>query len=258
MVERLGRARVDRFVNFTDTLYRNASSRSVISPAIADEMRRRTGIDCSNFFRCAVEPETIAQLRQPAPPPPEDVIRIGYAGTIIAEPTFALFVQALQSIRSRLKRRVEIHLYGSHSYRGRAWFDPDLIVEHGFISESELHRLYRAGTWGLAIMHLDESDPRYNHFSFPCKFTMSLAAGLPLICIGHPKTPLVELAKNYQVGLHLTDPATLAERLAVGLEDFSRFPGYRVEILRCAEIEFNAARNRETMHRILNAAQKKA
>ena len=88
MVRRLGRQRADRFARLADDLYRNAASRSVISPAMAEAMRLRTGVSCSNFFRCAVEPEAIARLHEPAPPPPDDVIRIGYAGVIIAEPTF--------------------------------------------------------------------------------------------------------------------------------------------------------------------------
>jgi glycosyltransferase involved in cell wall biosynthesis len=165
-------------------------------------------------------------------------------------------VKALQTIRHQLSRRVEIHLYGSQLYGSRDWFDPDLIIEHGFISEAELNRLYREGTWGLAIMHLEDIDPRYNRFSFPCKFSMSLASGLPLICIGHPKSPLIELARDYRLGILLTDQDTnkMADSLRQGLEDFSRFDEYRAEILRCAETEFNAERNRQRLHQLLDAA----
>ncbi len=256
MVQRLGQRRTDRFTRMADEIYRDASSRSVISPAMAEEMRRRTGIECTNFFRCAVEPEAIARLREPAAKPPEDVIRIGYAGVIIAEPTFVRLVKALQKIRGQLSRKVEIHLYGSQLYGDRDWFDKDLITEHGFISDAELDRHYRSGTWGLAIMHIDEVDPRYNHFSFPCKFSMSLASGLPLICLGHAKTPLIELAKDYQLGLVSTesDVDKLAEILRQGLEDFSRFEGYRAEILRCAETEFNAESKRKKIQQLLYSA----
>ena len=256
MVERLGLPRTDRFTHMVDDLYRNAASRSVISPAMAEEMRLRTGVSCSNFFRCAVEPEAIARLRDPAPTPPQDVIRIGYAGVIIAEPTFARLVKALQKIRGQLTRRVEIHLYGSQLYGDREWFDPELIIEHGFISDAELNQHYGSGTWGLAIMHTDDIDPRYNHFSFPCKFAMSLAFGLPLICLGHPKTPLIQLARDYRLGLMSTetDVDALAASLLKGLEDFSRFDEYRAEILRCTETEFNAERKRAKLHEYLAAA----
>jgi glycosyltransferase involved in cell wall biosynthesis len=257
MVERLGRRRTERFTLMTDTIYKNASSRSVISPAMAEEMRKRTGVECSNLFRCAVEPEAIARLREPAPKPPGDVIRIGYAGSILAESTFAHLVKAIQSIRNQLSRPVEIHLYGSQRYGNRDWFDPSLITEHGFISEAELDRHYRSGTWGVAIMHLEDVDPRYNHFSFPCKFSMSLAAGLPLICLGNPKTPLIELVRNYNVGLVSSEQsiAGLAGILLKGLEDFDRFEKYRTEILRCTETEFSAERKRQKLHELLNAAR---
>ena len=151
---------------------------------------------------------------------------------------------------------MEIHLYGDQLYRDRDWFDPGLIIEHGFISDAELNRHYRAGTWGLAIMHLDDSDPRYNLYSFPCKFTMSLASGLPLICIGHPQTPLIRLARDYHLGLLLTESDTdlLADSLLQGLEDFSRFDEYRAEILRCAEAEFSAERKRKKLHQLLDTA----
>ena len=256
MVQRLGAQRAARFRKMADVLYKNASNRSVISPAMAEDMRQRTGVECANLFRCAVEPEAMARLREPAPKPPDDVIRIGYAGVIIAEPTFVRLVKALQKIRGQLTRKVEIHLYGSQLYGDRDWFDPDLITEHGFISEADLNRHYRSGTWGLAIMHLDEVDPRYNHFSFPCKFTMSLASGLPLICIGHRKTPLIELAKDYHLGLISSESNVdkLAETLLDGLEDFSHFDDYRAEILRCAETEFNAERNRKKLHQLLDSA----
>jgi len=257
MLERLGRRRTDRFMGMAETLFKNASSRSVISPAMAEDMRLRTGVPCSNFFRCSVEPEAIAQLREPAPKPPDDVIRIAYAGTILAEPTFAHLVKAVQAIRGQLSRRVEIHLYGNHDYSNRDWFVPDLIIQHGFMSEADLNRDYRTATWGLAIMHQEDVDPRYNRFSFPCKFSMSLASGLPLICIGHSQTPLIELAREYHVGLLLTgsDVDKLAENLLQGLEDFSRFDEYRSEVLRCAENEFNAERNRKKLHQLLESAR---
>jgi glycosyltransferase involved in cell wall biosynthesis len=257
MVQRLGRDRTDRFTKMANSIYRNAANRSIISPAMGTEMERLTGVACADYFRCAIEPEVIARLSEPAPAPPEDVIRIGYAGVIIAEPTFVRLVRALQLIRGKLTRRVEIHLYGMQRYADREWFDPELIIEHGFISDAELDRHYRSGTWGLAIMHVDEIDPRYNHYSFPCKFTMALSSGLPLICIGHRDTPLIQLAKDYRLGLMLDESGvdSLAESLLAGLEDFSKFPAYRAEVRRCAEKEFNAEIKRRRIHEWLKEAQ---
>ena len=256
IVRQVGQGRADRFMGYAETMFRNASSRSLISPPMAEDMRERTGIECNTFFRCSVEPEMIAKLREPLPPPVDDVIRICYAGTIHVEPAFEIFIAALKSIRHQLKRRLEVHLYGSQLYQDRAWFDPDFIFEHGFLSEADLDREYKKGTWGLAIMHLEDIEPRYNHFSFPCKFSMSLAAGLPLICIGHQRSGLMELTRHYDVGLQYTekDMATLGEKLRDHLEDSSHFNKYRAEMLRCAETEFNAAANRQKLHKLLYAA----
>jgi len=46
----------------------------------------------------------------------------------------------------------------------------------------------------------------------------------------------------------------MAETLLKCLEDFSPFEKYRAEILRCAETEFNAERNRQKLHQLLDAA----
>jgi glycosyltransferase involved in cell wall biosynthesis len=256
-IETFGRARTARFMRYTEEMYRNASSRAVISPAMAQDMRSRTGIDCANIFRCAVEPEMLARLSNPVVMPKDDVIRIGYAGTIIAEPTFARFVRALQTVRQRLNRKIEIHLYSWHGYREKDWFDPSLILEKGPKSEAEIYECYQQLTWGLAMMKLEDDDPVYNRFSFPCKFTASLAAGLPLICVGHRNSALIELAKNYRLGLLLTDEnaADLEDRLCEGLADFSRFDQYRSEIVRCAQNEFNAELNRTKLHELMRGAQ---
>ena len=87
---------------------------------------------------------------------------------------------------------------------------------------------------------------------------MALASGLPVICIGHRQSPLIEVAKDYRLGIILTDSDTntMAETLKQGLEDFSRFAEYRKETLRCAENEVNAERNRQQLHQLLAAAQK--
>jgi glycosyltransferase involved in cell wall biosynthesis len=256
MMATLGPKRAERFMKDTEQLYRNASSQAVICPAMAEEMRVRTGIECSNIFRCAVESEILPKLQQPVPRPKDDTIRIGYAGTIITESTFARFITALRTARERLNRKVEIHLYSWHSYAGREWFDSSLIIEHGPKSEAEIYEQYQQLTWGLAIMDLEDTDPRYNRLSFPCKFTAALAAGLPLICVGHRKSALMELAKNYRLGLLLTDEDAdiLADKLYESLADFSRFDGYRSEIARCAETDFNAERNRKTFHELIRTA----
>jgi glycosyltransferase involved in cell wall biosynthesis len=259
-VQSLGRKRATRFMAFTEELYGRASSQAVIGPEMADDMRLRTGIDCHHVFRCAVEPETMIKLQSPITFSKDDVIRIGYAGTIIAEETFARLVAALKVVRERIHRKIEIHLFSWHSYKNETWFDASLIIEHGAQTEAEIYKRYQELTWGLAIMKLDDNDPRYNRMSFPCKFTAALAAGLPLICMGNQHSALINLAKNYRLGLLFTDAdvGQLEEKLCAGLTDFSRFPEYRQESARCAAREFNAERNRAELNELIRASMNPA
>ncbi len=258
-VKSMGRRRIDRFMGYTEDLYLQADSRAVIGPEMAEDMRQRTGISCTNVFRCAVEPEILARLAEAASPPRDEIIRIGYAGTILAEATFARLIVALKKVGSRLNRKIELHLYSWHSYKNRAWFDPDVVIEHGARTEAEVYEEYRKMTWGLSIMKLDDDDPRYNRLSFPCKFTAALAAGIPLICIGNRHSSLMEMAKDYRLGLVLTeeDEPHFEDRMCEVLPDFSKFDVYRSEILRCARKEFNAGRNREELHEMMGTVAKR-
>jgi glycosyltransferase involved in cell wall biosynthesis len=238
-----------------EEVYRGASSRDVISPAMAEDLRQRTGVECSTIFRCSVEPETLSRLPLSPEPPGDDVIRIGYAGTIIAEEAFSRFVAAAKAAGQKMGRKVEIHLFSWQPHPNRQSFDLSIIIERGSRTEEEIYREYQKLTWGLTLMHLDDNDPRYNRFSFPCKFTSALAAGIPLICVGHPASTLADMARRYDLGLLLTDEDAMVDQLTKGLADFSRFDHYRREGARCAEAEFNAERNREAFRQFIRQAQ---
>lgn len=237
------------FQGMLDDLYAGASSRDVIGPEMAGDLEQRTGRKTDTFFRCSVEPEEFEHVRNKTLAPICDKIIIGYPGTILAEDTFARFIAALDLIREKLPLPVEVHLFTAHSYRDRAWYDPSLIFEQGFLYGEDLERAYRRCNWGLAIMPLKETNPRYSRFSFPCKFTRPLASGLPIICLGHPESSLIRLAIHYQLGpvLSLTEPAQIASALLSALSDLEASPRVRSEILRCAENEFNAERNRRRL-----------
>ncbi len=187
LVRSMGAGRATRFQQMIDDLYAGAVSRDVYMRETGDEMERVTGCKADIIVRCGAEPEEIDYVRTKAFPLPQDKIRIGYPGTIVAEDTFARFISALKLLAPKLPLPVEVNLFGFHSYRDRPWFDPSIIVEHGYLPEDELDRRYCACNWGLAIMELDDSNPRYSRFTFPCKFTRALAAGLPVIAIGHPE-----------------------------------------------------------------------
>lgn len=257
-VRRLGASMAEAHLRMTEKLYAKASSRCVIGQPMALEFERKTGVKPELIERCAVEPEALEALealtaRRPAAGP-RTTLRIGYAGTIIAEETFALFVSALQKIRHELPAPVEIHVFGSERYGDRRWFDPSLIVEHGFVTDAELDKLYGECHWGLAMMHLDDADPRYNRFSFPCKFTMALSSGLPLICLGHPQSGLMALAQHYRLGIMITDHdlEKTAALLRQELPRTDRLAEFHAEIVRCAQTDFNAGKNRSRLHALFH------
>src|ERR1035441_6427428 len=166
-VRSMGAKRAARFQRIVDDLYAGAVSRDVYMQETGDEMERTTDCKADIIVRCGVEPEELAYVRAKPFLPPRDKIRIGYPGTIIAEDTFARFIAALKLLGPKLPLPLEVNLFGIHSYRNRSWFDASIIVEHGYLPEGELDRRYRNCNWGLAIMELDDSNPRYSRFTFP-------------------------------------------------------------------------------------------
>jgi glycosyltransferase involved in cell wall biosynthesis len=259
LVRSMGARRAARFQRMIEELYAGAVSRDVYMQETGDELERKTGCKADLVLRAGLEPEEFNYIRSKPFLAPQEKIRIGYAGTIIAEDTFARFIAALQLLRPKLPLPLEVNLFGIHSYRNRPWFDSSLIVEHGFLPEDEFDRRYSACHWGLIIMELDDSNPRYSRFTFPNKFTRSVAAGLPIISIGHPACTLIKLANKYRLGPVVTamEPAAIAEALAPALSDFSEPPQLRAELLRCAETEFDGESNRRKLHQLFRAAGKK-
>ena len=177
-------------------------------------------------------------------------IRIAYAGTIIVEEEFALFVRALARIRSRLDRPVTLEIFGSHSYQSREWFDAAWIRERGNLREPELLQALRQCDWGFAPMALSDDDPRYNRFSFPTKFISYLAAGLPVITLGHPESSVVKMAVAYRVGpcIQSGEAGVLEQELQAAFAVSNAREKFSGEILRCARSEFDAGRMRKTLH----------
>ena len=257
LVTSLGANRALRFQRMVDDLYAGAVSRDVYMQETGDEMERTTGKKADLIIRCGAEPEEIESIRTKTFPPQNDKIQIGYPGTIIAEDTFARFIAALQLIRSELP--VEVNLFGVHSYRNRPWFDDSLIVEHGYLSEQEFDRRYLNCNWGLTIMELDDSNPRYSRFTFPCKFTRSLAAGLPIIAIGHPECTLAQLASRYKLGPVITTSETpeIANALRKAFQQHQQSSQLRNELLRCLNSEFNAEVNRINLHQLFRERARK-
>jgi hypothetical protein len=258
-VRSLGAPRAARFQGMIDDLYRGAVSRDVYMQETGDEMERTTGAKADLIVRCGAEPEEIDYIHAKPITPARNKIRIGYPGTIIAEDTFARFIAALKLLQAKLPLPVEVNLFGAHSYRSRPWFDESLIVEHGYLPEDELLRRYGSCDWGLAIMELDDSNPRYSRFTFPCKFTRALASALPVIAIGHPACTLIQFSRQFQLGPVITasDPQAIADGLRPALTQSGDSPERRKEILRCVESEFNAELNRRRLHALWAADTRK-
>ena len=261
LVQRMARVQVE--------IYSRADSRDATSLPMLDELHRTTGRHGIQMLHQGLEPEDFGYLEsrllpldpQHSTPPPlqpstladrlSTPIRIAYAGTILCEPEFALFVSLLESIIQQRTTNneprtplLELHLFGSHTYSTRPWFNPDWMVEHGNLADRELVHVLRNFDWGFIPMALDDTDPRYNRFSFPTKFITYLAAGLPPITIGHPESSVMKMAAAYDVGITISTAAPALDELAEALFAPNAKAKHLPEILLCAREQFDAAKMR--------------
>jgi hypothetical protein len=245
-IVRFGAARAKRMAAMAEQLFAAATTRDVICRAMADDLRTRTGRD-SSINRAGLEDEDFDYLAM-TPEAPGDSIRIAYAGTIIAAKTFAVFAGALAQVRNGLPLPLTLDFFGDHSYRSQEWFDPAWMKEHGNLAAAELSRALKECTWGFAPMELTDDNPRYNRFSLPTKFVSYLAAGLPIITLGHSESTTVKMASEYDVGLCATSAETLGTQLPAALSESNPKLKYRAGIQRCALAEFDARRMRAELY----------
>jgi len=253
-VFRFGLRRARRMAAITDALYSTATTRDAISEPMLVDLHSRTGHNGA-LVRAGLEPSDFSYLADKASSPTAE-IRIAYAGTIIVEETFACFVEALQRVRPQLAKRISLEFFSAHSYRARPWFDPSCMQEHGLYSEAELSHALKDFAWGFAPMSLDDNDPRYNRFSLPTKFVSYLAAGLPIITLGHPESSLIKLARAYDIGpcVASAKPAAIDQELLRALSNENPWAVFRSEVQRCAHAEFDAERMRKTLWESFSAS----
>jgi hypothetical protein len=244
-----GAARSRRLAAMADGLYMRAQTRDATSHPMVADLFTRTGARAAQMLHAGIEQEDLAWLQAPSDGRP-DRIRIAHAGSIQLEGVFALFVAALRQVRPRLPQPVTLEFFGNHSYRSRPWFEAAWMNERGNLAAAELTAELRKCTWGFAPMALTDADPRYNRLSFPTKFISCLAAGLPVITLGHPESSVVKMARAYEVGVCLTsaDINELTDHLAAALADPAPKARYQAQILRCARTEFDADRMRATLY----------
>lgn len=247
-IDKFGEPRSRQMAAMADRLYASANTRDAICQAMVDDLRARTGADGS-INRAGLDQEEFDFLAAGANRK-QGPMRIAYAGTIVAEDTIAVFARALEVIREKLPRPVTLDFYGDHSYRSREWFKAEWMQEHGNLPSRELSNALRECDWGLAPMKLEDNDPRYNRFSLPTKFVSYLAAGLPVVAIGHAESTVMKMVSQYAVGMCATDGgvAKLAAGLLESLSEPEPRKKYRAEILRCALAEFDARRMRTTLY----------
>ena len=245
-IARFGADRMKRMAAMAEQLFDAATTRDAICRALVDDLRARTGQDGS-VNRAGLEDEDFDYLAI-SPVTQNGTIRIAYAGTIIAQKTFVAFVRALGQVRKQIPQPVTLAFFGDHSYRTQEWFAPDWMKEHGNLAAPELSRALKECTWGFAPMELTDDNPRYNRFSLPTKFVSYLAAGLPIITLGHPESTTVQMASEYEVGLCATSAETLTAQLPAALSAANPKSKYRPEIQRCALTEFDARRMRTALY----------
>jgi hypothetical protein len=247
-VARFGADYANSMAEMAEQLYSAATTRDAICRAMVDDLRSRTGRDgCIN--RAGLEKEDFGFLSHP-PAVESGPIRIAYAGTILVEKEFELMAKALSRIRHQLPRPLTLDFFGDHSYRTRGWFESTWMKEHGSRPAMELSRALKECTWGFSPMALTDDDPRYNRFSLPTKFVSYLAAGLPVINLGHPESSVVKLASQYRAGLCVTENnwERLCTQLLTVLPEPNPKTKYRAEIQRCALAEFDARQMRATLY----------
>lgn len=248
----IGRNMAARLLSLLERLYAQASSRDVISCEMAADLKEKTGCAADEILNAGVEPEDFAYLEQKELSGP-DAIKIAHAGTIIAEEAFVRLVQSLTQIRKRLPKPVELHLFGSHTYRERSWFVPEWMIEHGNLSPDKFKIALRSCQWGISAMELTDENPRYNRFSLPSKTVTYLAAGLAIISLGHKDSTIAHLARKHSFGIALEDAdlSKVDQLLAEGLTEQNVWSRYGRNILRCARSDFDAASMRKQLHAAL-------
>lgn len=248
-----GRGVCERLTGSQDDLYRSATSRDATSLPMLEDLESRTAAKGAQMLHQGLEAEDFAYLdKSEIPNPNSKILKIAYAGTILVPREFQLFVEALESIRSseseienrKSKISLELHLYGAHSYKAERWFRPDWMIEHGNLPERKLLDELRQCDWGFIPMSLEDHNPRYNRFSFPTKFITYLAAGLPVITMGHPESSVIKMAEQYRVGIRISDCRLPIADLATALADPQAKQKYRPEIIRCAREQFDAEKMR--------------
>jgi hypothetical protein len=141
---------------------------------------------------------------------------------------------------------VVLEFFGARGYRACGWFDPAWMREHAVYSDEGLVEALRGCSWGIVVTDLEAEDIRYSKFSFPGKFGIYLAAGVPVLGFGHPSSSQAEVMRTNKAGRFTSarNGADLEQFLAESLALSNPRAFFRNEILACARTEFDVRRMR--------------
>jgi glycosyltransferase involved in cell wall biosynthesis len=229
-------------VQAVEMMYRRSATCDVVSRPMKEDLDGRAGRHDSLVVHSGLEPAQLSALAgAEAEPSPE--IRVAYVGGIVARKTFELCIRTMASMRNRLPRPLRVELFGPTAFHLEKWFDPTWMRAHGNLDEVRLNQALRQCQWGFASMDLEDENPRYNRFSLPNKIGTYLAAGLPLLVVGHRQSCTFRLAGEHALGccLDATDPALLAKEMETSLTMPNSREQFRSAILACVRKEFDAA-----------------
>jgi hypothetical protein len=232
-----------RFVDSVYSLVRRAHSWDGITPAMVEEISANTGRSDGLVVHPGFEAHQIRALETRQETPPEELVRIAYVGTVISKQEFLEMVAALERLRPTLKRRLVWEFFGGRGYRNEPWFNPEWMIEREILpTDQDLIEALQRCAWGVVVMDPGGRDPRYSRFSFPGKVGAYLAAGVPLLGLGHVASSLADLMRRHPVGRFST--AARREELAGFLRESLDLPHprqvFREAVLHCAREEFNA------------------
>jgi hypothetical protein len=247
---------VSRLRKLLCDLYVAASSRDVISPEMAADLRRNTGIPADAIIRAGLEQEDIERLktREYSTSNSPD-IQLAYAGIVVAEEALVTLIGSLSRLRRKLRRRLVLNLFTNHSYTARSWFSSEWMIPHGYLDPTELRQRMSKMDWGIVAMDLDRRNTAYSQFSLPTKISTYLCSALPIITVGHSQSTATRMAERYHFGVTIdeTRVADMDDLLLNELSEDNRRGRFRDKIVRAAEIEFNAPKMRKELYARLGA-----
>lgn len=247
----LGEARSRRFRSVIYGLIQRASSFDAIGPAMLADLAANTGRSDGLLVHSGFEPQHLRELETAANVAPGDLVRLAYVGTIISEKGFLNMLAALKAVRGASPKPVVLEFFGGRNYRSRDWFEPEWMTEHGMFSDDGLVAALRRCSWGIVVLDPEGEDLQYSRFSFPNKVGTYLAAGVPVLGIGHARSSLAQILREHPVGRFTAATARgeIEQFLAAALRAVAPREDFRAEILRCARSEFNAAEMRARLWR---------